>query len=909
MSRTRPCWVRDLTGLNHDAYADWPGFRPSPTFLPMKHLILALISPVILLTPGLSQEVPEADPAEMPRVPATDPVDAIGTFEIRPGFKLELAAHEPLVVDPIDIAFDEQGRMFVIEMRGYSEHREDALGRVKMLVDEDDDGVFDKATIYAEGLKWPTSVCCYDGGVFVTASPDIFYFKDTDGDGVSDQSETAFTGFGQGLDRLNMQALVNSLTWGPDNRIWGATAGNGGKVRRPDQPESEAISLNRADFSFDPRTRELRAENGTAQFGMSFDSLGRRFVCSNSNHIQWIAWERGWVQDNPYFSMPTPVVSIAADGAAAPVYRISPDEPWRIVRTRWRVSGVVKGAVEGGGRVSGYFTAATGITLYTGDAYGPEFRDHAFIGDAGSNLVHRKVVATDPDAVQPTAVRANDEQEIEFLRSRDNWFRPVNFENGPDGCLYICDMYRETIEHPWSIPEGIKKHVDLDSGNDRGRIWRVVPEGFQRPAFSVDRDNGWARGTRARLAYESGNPPAVNDAALARISSTAPADPWRIALELNALSTPAAMIEAWAGNEELRSALAEMIGKTGDAKAIGLVIDTIVGAGVGGQSADWLTALGSGLKTARLDFAKVDPDHRLGAIFDAARSTAGRVDADAAARSSALDLIRHDASPATDTAIRSILLDETAPDALRVAAIRAASSRPGDLSDELTSRWSALSPTLRTAALDALTASAARATALLEAVKSDAIPAADIPANTAELLRGHRDAGVKSLAATVLPAPPVVDREEIVKRYLDAALKLKGDPERGKVAFLKGACITCHKTPDGQGMEVGPDVATFKTAGADSILKNVFDPNAEVAPQYQTFTFDLHSGETLLGIIARENATEVTLRMPGGLEKTFPRKEVAGMKGLGRSLMPEGLEAALTEQDMADLLAYIAAVE
>ncbi len=886
-----------------------PPPKQPPTFFPMKRLIPALLSPVLFLTPGLSQEAPEADPAEMPRVPATEPGDAIGTFEIRPGFKLELAAHEPLVVDPIDIAFDERGRMFVVEMRGYSEHREEALGRVKMLVDEDDDGVFDKATIYAEGLKWPTSVCCYDGGVFVTASPDIFYFKDTDGDGVSDQSETVFTGFGQGLDRLNMQALVNSLTWGPDNRIWGATARNGGRVRRPDQTDGEAISLNGADFSFDPKTRELRAENGTAQFGMSFDSLGRRFVCSNSNHIQWIAWERNWVRENPYFSMPAPMVSIAADGAAAPVYRISPDEPWRIVRTRWRVSGVVKGAVEGGGRVSGYFTAATGITLYTGDAYGPEFRDNAFIGDAGSNLVHRKIVATTPNAARPAAVRADDERETEFLRSRDNWFRPVNFENGPDGCLYICDMYRETIEHPWSIPEGIKKHVDLDSGNDRGRIWRVVPEEFQRPAFSPDRDHGWARGTRARLAYESGNPSSPNDAALARIRSAAPADPWRVALELNSLTTPAAMIEAWTGREALRSPLAEMIGKTGDAKAIGVVIDTIVGAGVGGESAEWLSSLGSGLGTARLDFAKVDPDHRLGAIFDAARSTAGRADADIATRASALDLIRHDADPATDTAILAILAEASAPDSLRAAAIRAASARPGDLSGELITRWPAFSPTLRTAALDALTASAARATALLESVKAGAIPAADIPANTAELLRGHRDAGVKSLAATVLPAPPVVDREAIVKRYLEAAAKLTGDPARGKLAFLKGACITCHKTPDGQGMAVGPDVATFKTAGADSILKNVIDPNAEVAPQYQTFTFDLHNGETLMGIIAREDATEVTLRMPGGLEKTFLRKEVAGMKGLGRSLMPEGLDAALSEQDMADLLAYIAAVE
>lgn len=879
----------------------------------MKFLISLVSTTALFLAPALSQDEPEADPNEMPRVPATEPKDAPATFEIQPGFELQLAAHEPLVVDPIDIDFDEKGRMFVVEMRGYSEHREDALGRIKMLVDENDDGIYDKATIYAEGLKWPTSVCCYDGGVFVTASPDIFYFKDTDGDGVSDKNETVFTGFGQGLDRLNMQALVNSLTWGPDNRIWGATARNGGQVRRPDQPENEAINLRGADFSFDPKTRELRAENGTAQFGLSFDSNGRRFVCSNSNHIQWIAWERNWVPENPYFSMPAPLVSIADDGAAAPVYRISPDEPWRIVRTRWRVSGVVRGAVEGGGRVSGYFTAATGITLYTGDAFGAEFADNAFIGDAGSNLVHRKVVSNEPGSVQPLAHRPEGGDESEFLRSRDNWFRPVNFANGPDGCLYICDMYRETIEHPWSIPEGIKKFVDLDSGNDRGRIWRVVPTGFAHPGFSLDRENGWTKRTRARLAYESGNPQPVEIAAKEVFANASPEDPWGIAYRLAKLTKPSEMKAAWenadADHLAYRSELTEMIGKTGDDDAIKAVLSSVIETGVGTETATLLSSLGTGLKTAGTSLAKVDPENQLTAIFTAARKTAGATSTKPAERASALELIQHDTSADSLKTIRSIVAETGAPESLRQQAIRLAGARSGgDLAPSLIAQWADFSSLLKNTALEVLTGRADRANALLAAIQSENIPASDIPAATAELLRGHRDAKVKKLAATVLPAPEVVDREEIVKRY-QPALKLEGDVERGKFAFTKGACITCHKTPDGQGMAVGPDVATFKTAGADSILKNVFDPNAEVAPQYQAFSFELHSGETAVGIIANEDATEVTVRMPGGLEKTFPRKDVAGMKGLGRSLMPEGIEAALTEQDVADLLAYIAAAE
>ncbi|MCB1230782.1 MAG: hypothetical protein KDN19_10975, partial [Verrucomicrobiae bacterium] len=745
----------------------------------MKRLISLLSISVLLLVPAISQEEPQADPSELPRIPATEAGDAPSTFEIHPGFSLELAAAEPLVVDPIDIDFDEHGRMFVVEMRGYSEHRDDALGRIKLLVDENDDGVYDKATVYAEGLKWPTSVCCYDGGVFVVASPDIFYFKDTDGDGMSDQSETVFTGFGQGLDRLNMQALVNSLTWGPDNRIWGATARNGGNVRRPDQPESEAVNLRGADFSFDPKTREIRAENGTAQFGMSFDSLGRRFVCSNSNHIQWVAWERNWVNENPFYSMPAPLVSIADDGAAAPVYRISPDEPWRIVRTRWRVSGVVRGVVEGGGRVSGYFTAATGITIYTGDAYGDAFSNNAFIGDAGSNLVHRKIVSNEPGTVQPTAHRSEDSEGSEFLRSRDNWFRPVNFANGPDGCIYICDMYRETIEHPWSIPEGIKKYVDLDSGNDRGRIWRVVPEGFQHPGFSLDRENGWTMRTRARLAYESGKPGSDRSLPAREIFKSARADdPWHIAFELNALTTPGAMRETWEkadpDNLALLAPLAEMIGKTGDQSAIKGVIDGIVKAGTGAESATLLSALGTGLKASGSRLAEVDPEARLAILFAAARDTASSANASPAERSRALELLRHDESDEATRTIRDLVTGSEVPESLRQQAIRVAGDRAGDdLAPVLVEQWPGFSPVLRNTALEILAARADRARALLAAIESGQIPAADIPASTAQLLRDHRDAAVKKLAAKVLPAPEVVDREEIVKRY-QPALKLKG---------------------------------------------------------------------------------------------------------------------------------------
>jgi putative membrane-bound dehydrogenase-like protein len=458
----------------------------------------------------LNAAEPIAKPEQLPRLKPTEPEDALKTFEIAEGFRIELAAAEPEVVDPVSMSFDAAGRLYVVEMIGYSERRDDQVGRVRLLEDRDGDGRFEKSTVFARDLAWPTGVICWKGGVFVVVTPDLLYFRDSDGDGVADERRVIFTGFGKESSRLNMQALPNSLRWGLDNRIHGVTSSNGAVLSCPEKPEMKPLRLRGSDFSFDPRTLDLRMELGGGQHGASFDTEGRRFVSSNSRHIQTLVYEARYAS-NPEYAMPASRVSIAVDGDAAPVYRISPDEPWRIVRTRWRISGRVKGPVEGGGRVSGYFTAATGVTAYRGGLMDPHT---VFIADAGSNLVHRKVLR-DTDAIVPKAMRPESERQQEFLASTDNWFRPVQLANGPDGALYVLDMYREVIEHPWSLPEGIKQFLDLNSGNDRGRIWKILPEGVQSSASSnlvkassqelvhaLGSSNGWICETASRLLYE-----------------------------------------------------------------------------------------------------------------------------------------------------------------------------------------------------------------------------------------------------------------------------------------------------------------------------------------------------------------------------------------------------------------------
>ena len=449
---------------------------------------------------------------DLPRVPPTPPEKAAATCIVRRGFHVELMAAEPLVVDPVAMAFDEDGRLYVVEMRDYSERRDEKLGRVKLLEDTDGDGRFDRATIFAEGLQWPTGIACWDGGVFVLASPEMIYFKDMDGDGKADVHAMIFTGFGNLVEKLNVQQLPNSLTWGPDQRIHGALGGNAGAVQNFARHGLPKIELRGRDFSFDPRAMDLRAESGGGQWGMTFDDTGRKFVCANSRHLMQVMYEdriAARVTDSP---LPAPALDIAADGPQAEVFRRSPEEPWRVIRTKWRVSGVVKGMIEGGGRSSGYFTGACGVTIYRGDAWPAEFRGDVFVADCGSNLIHRKKLTGDLARI---GTRAAGEERTEFLASTDNWFRPVAFANAPDGNLWFADMYREVIEHPWSLPEPLKSHLDLNSGNDRGRIYRIVADGSKARAApqlgkmttpelveTLAHANGWHRDTAARLLHQ-----------------------------------------------------------------------------------------------------------------------------------------------------------------------------------------------------------------------------------------------------------------------------------------------------------------------------------------------------------------------------------------------------------------------
>lgn len=466
------------------------------------------------------QETAETDAAdkdysaELPRIPATAAKDAVKTFTVAKGFQMDLVAAEPQVTDPIALAIDENLRMYVVEMKGYSENRDDKLSQIRLLDDKDGDGKYETSKVFVDKLHWPTAVACWDGGILVADAPDILWFKDTTGDDVPDEKKVLFTGFGLS----NVQGLINSFNWGLDNRYYCSTSSTGAEVTKPSDPSFKPLPLRGRDFALDCRNMVMEPTTGGAQHGLSIDDWGNRFICSNSDHIIQVMIEDRYLARNPYLAATTPKKSIAADGPQADVFRTSRVEPWRVVRTRLRKKGIVPGIVEGGGRDSGYFTSATGVTIYRGNAWPKEYHGLAIVGDVGSNIIHRKRL--EGNGLEFKAVRIDEKSEL--VASTDNWFRPVQYANAPDGSLYVCDMYRETIEHPASLPPAIKKHVDLTSGRDRGRIWRLIPTGFRQPKLDklggktteqlvalLEDPNGWHRDTAARLLYQRQDQKAV----------------------------------------------------------------------------------------------------------------------------------------------------------------------------------------------------------------------------------------------------------------------------------------------------------------------------------------------------------------------------------------------------------------
>lgn len=465
----------------------------------------------LVITLGVLSVVVADQPGQVNRGPLS-PREELATFRLPKGFRAELVAAEPEVIDPVAMAFDEEGRLFVAEMRGYPN---DGVatgkihsGRIRRLEDKDGDGVFETSTIFAEGLRFPNSVMPWRGGLLASVAPDILYFEDLDGDGKADRHRSLYTGF----DLSNIQQLVNGLQWGLDNWVHGCVGSKGGTVTSVEKPNQPAVELRSRHIRFHPdRPGSLEPTSGGGQFGLSPTDGQHWFTATNSQHLRHIVLPDHYLRRNPALAVSTVILDVPDHGAACKVQRISPFEDWRVERTRRRKEGADARRFAATELVpGGYITSGCSPLIYTARRFPAPYQGNSFVCDPANNLIHRDVLVPKGG----TYVAQRGEVDCEFLASTDNWFRPVNLMLGPDGAIYLADFYREAIETPLSLPPDLKKQMNLES-RGRGRIWRIVPEGTKpgpRPALgklkSVDlvpylaHDNSWWRLTAQRLLVE-----------------------------------------------------------------------------------------------------------------------------------------------------------------------------------------------------------------------------------------------------------------------------------------------------------------------------------------------------------------------------------------------------------------------
>tara|TARA_R110002111_G_scaffold107056_2_gene165460 strand:+ start:24854 stop:27925 length:3072 start_codon:yes stop_codon:yes gene_type:complete len=989
------------------------------------------------------KEIPSKSLAEaLPRLEPLAPEKALKSFRLQNGFQMELLAAEPLVTDPVAMQYDENGLAYVIEMNDYpytdkthdeawAEQKSAPIGKVRVLEDVDGDGKFDRSTIFADELSWPTGLAFWKGGVYVSATPDIWYFKDTDGDHKADIKRKVFTGFR----KFNVQAVMNNLKWGLDHCIYGAGGSNGGAIQTGATSKTDPINMGRRDFRFDAGTETFEVISGGARFGNTFDDWGNRFICNIRNPLMQIVLPTKYLVRNRYLPVASAINDVAEAGDTLSAFRASPPEPWRIINAKRLAADPNSRSPRSEKNATGFVTSSAGVTIYRGTAYPEEYYGNAFIGEVAGNLVMRYLMT--PDGVTFQARRAH--ENIEFLASTDNWFRPVNFLNAPDGTLHVLDMYRENIEHPWSIPDDIKAHLDLTSGRDRGRIYRLVPPeyppGYHKPqpprlgsaeiktlVAELENPNVWWRDTAHRLIFERQDQSAVpllnqllnesesrlgrlhalwslqglnaltdenlqqalhdsepeirraavrlaepklnqketlrnrvlalaNDAdprvrfqtaftlgevddpqaanALYQIARRDHGDFWIRTAVLSSLSeSTAGFLESLLADVEfaaspeakpLLSQLANVIGTRQQPDEVNQILERTSRYDDPGQkqkTADVQTevvlAIGQGLKRGGKTLLAYAKEEKSAAaqlvrqqIAQAKQTAADRSQA-IESRIQAIDLLSCTDLSTAEAALLP-LLDAREPQTVQVSAVAALTSfTDSKIADLLLKQYPSLTPHVRTEIVNQLLKRENWILRLFAAISDRTVFISQIPEVRRTILLKSTNPEIRQQATQLFAGDILSPRREIISQY-QPALALQTDLAEGKKVF-KRDCLTCHKLGK-EGYEVGPNLATVKNRTAPEILVHVLDPNKEVSPNYLEYVVVTDVGLIETGIIVNETPSSITLKKAENKEITILRENIEEIRSSGKSLMPEGFEKKIKTQEMADLIAYLMALE
>ncbi len=446
--------------------------------------------------PGLEKPIIDTVHEQLsPRfIPPFDPNKTQGTLPLAPqqacaaivthaDLQVDLVAVEPFVTAPVAIDFGPDGRLWVAEMVDYPAGRQghyEPGGRIRVLEDTHGSGRFDKATVFLDNIPFPTGIKVWRRGVLICAAPDILYAEDTRGDGKANLVRKLYSGFGT----QNYQARVNSLEYGLDGWVYGSCGLFGGTIT---SFTGKTLALGDRDFRIKPDSGEIEPATGRTQQGRVRDDWGNWFGCDNSNLCVHYVLADHYLRRNPH----------AAAGATAFNFNDYPDAnrlyPVKKDVQMFKLSGPAN-----------HTTSACGIGIYRDDLLGAAFTGNAFTCEPVNLLVHRLQLA--PRGSTFAGRRPAKEIQSEFLASTDNWSRPVQVRTGPDGALWVVDMYRFVIEHPRWIPPAELALLDVRAGQSMGRVYRVRPrDKVPRPWLRLDRldakglvaalnsPNGWQR--------------------------------------------------------------------------------------------------------------------------------------------------------------------------------------------------------------------------------------------------------------------------------------------------------------------------------------------------------------------------------------------------------------------------------
>ncbi len=944
--------------------------------------------------------------------PVRTPAESQAMMQVRAGFEVELVASEPLIISPVAIDWGADGKLWVVEMADYPMGMDGKMkpgGRVRVLEDTKGDGHFNKSTLFLDALNFPNGLITWRKGVIVTAAPDIVYAEDTDGDGEADERKVLYTGFNEG----NLQLRVNGLRWGLDNWLHCANGLSGGRARSP--KIGITMNLSGHDLRLKADSELIELESGQSEFGRNCTDWGDWFGCDNSYPLFHFVLEDRYLRRNPH---------VAAPESKRQVYLPANPKVYPLSAGQKRYHSFEH---------AGHFTSACSTDFYRDELLFPRGDgEHAFTCEPVHNLVQHLVVTGED--VSFKARRAEAEGEPEFLASSDQWFRPVMARMGPDGAVWVVDMYRYMIEHPdWLPPEGRKELEPFyRQGEDRGRIYRIFPKGAARLASAtwrldklstdelvaaLESPNGWRRdkaqqillwrGDRSavvpleRLIDRSPNPlarlhalcaldglgelraafvakaltdshPAVRRhglrlaEGLARMSpELIPAaaklvdDPdLKVRLQLacslgewnderagqalarlaianagNSYITAAVMSSAMNHVQPLANAVAKSVGTAPETLGEPLLnlsfalnkrelIEQMLQPILTPENGEFTAAqmetfrrfldMLSRRKTSLPELTMASDDGlkrqlaHSGEMVAAARRIAVMTVRPSSDRAAAIALLGRDrARLQEDLEMLNSLLQPASPGEVQIAAVKALAST-GELSlpELLVKNWPAHPPQIRSAILDELLGRQSWALALLDQIEHGKVAAVDVDAPHRGRLLKHQSEEVSTRAAKVLASVANPDRERAIESFRPA-LELTGEAGRGKAVFAR-LCSTCHRLDD-VGRDLGPNLMSVKAHSAEKLLASVLDPSREVEPRYLAYSCALNNGEELYGLIASETGNGIVMKLSDGNSRNILRNEIKSIQATRLSLMPDGLEAGMTKQDMADLIRYLRA--